>query len=574
MATFTIKRIIYTFSLWILKKNSIIYFIKRRTVSAVWGRAGDTMRLTFIGADHEVTGSCHVLQSCGKNILIDCGMEQGADEFETAELPVNIPDVDYVLLTHAHIDHSGMLPLLYARGFRGEVFATEATVDLCDIMLRDSAHIQMTEAEWKNRKGQRAGREAVEPLYDMNDAEGVLEHFTSCVYDEITEIADGIRVRFSDAGHLLGSASIEIWLTEDDVEKKIVFSGDIGNINRPIIKDPSYISEADYVVMESTYGDRMHDDKVDYVKELAAICKRTFDRGGNVVIPAFAVGRTQEMLYYFRKIKDENLVEGHSNFPVYVDSPLAVEATQIFNRNIAACFDDEAMELVEQGINPLQFKGLTLSVTSNDSKAINFDNKPKVIISASGMCEAGRIRHHLKHNLWRRESTIVFVGYQAVGTLGRILLEGVDEVRLFGETIEVKAEITKLEGVSGHADKAGLIRWIEAFDKKPKHVFVVHGEDEVSTSFAKCLEEEHGFNSSAPYSGAVYDLTDGVYVREGVPVRKEKKTITRKVSDVFERLMAAGRRLLTVIKHNEGGANKDLAKFADQINSLCDKWDR
>lgn len=536
-------------------------------------RDGDSMRLTFIGADHEVTGSCHVLQACGKNMLIDCGMEQGADEFENAELPVNIPDIDYVFLTHAHIDHSGMLPLLYARGFRGDILATEATVDLCDIMLRDSAHIQMTEAEWKNRKGQRAGKEAVTPLYDMNDAEGAIEHFCALAYDEIIEVSEGIRVRFSDAGHLLGSASIEIWLNEEGVEKKVVFSGDIGNLDRPIIKNPSYIKEADYVIMESTYGDRLHNTEIDYVKELAAICKRTFERGGNVVIPAFAVGRTQEMLYYFRKIISENLVPGHS-FQVYVDSPLAVEATQIFNSNIEACFDDEAMELVKQGINPLQFKGLQLSVTSNDSKAINFDNRPKVIISASGMCEAGRIRHHLKHNLWRSESTIVFVGYQAGGTLGRVLLEGVDEVRLFGETIEVKAEIVKLEGVSGHADKEGLIKWINSFEKKPKHVFVVHGEDEVSTGFAKCLENEHGFAASAPYSGAVYDLAEGCYVREGSPVRVEKKTIARKVSDVFERLLAAGRRLLTVIKHNEGGANKDLAKFADQINSLCDKWDR
>lgn len=531
------------------------------------------MRLTFIGADHEVTGSCHVLQACGKNMLIDCGMEQGTDEYENAELPINIPDIDYVFLTHAHIDHSGMLPLLYARGFRGDILATEATVDLCDIMLRDSAHIQMTEAEWKNRKGQRAGKEAVTPLYDMNDAEGVIEHFCAVVYDEIVEVSEGIRVRFSDAGHLLGSASIEIWLEEDGVKKKIVFSGDIGNLDRPIIKNPSYIKDADYVVMESTYGDRFHNVETDYVKELANICKRTFDRGGNVVIPAFAVGRTQEMLYYFRKIVSENLVPGHS-FQVYVDSPLAVEATQIFNRNISACFDDEAMELVKQGINPLQFKGLSLSITSNDSKAINFDNRPKVIISASGMCEAGRIRHHLKHNLWRSESTIVFVGYQAGGTLGRVLLEGVDEVRLFGETIEVKAEIVKLEGVSGHADKDGLIKWIESFDKKPKHVFVVHGEDEVSTGFAKCLEDEYGFSADAPFSGAVYDLADGCYIREGNPVRVEKKTVVRKVSDVFERLLAAGRRLLTVIKHNEGGANKDLAKFADQINSLCDKWDR
>lgn len=531
------------------------------------------MRLIFIGADHEVTGSCHVLEVCGRYILVDCGMEQGTDDFETAELPMNIADIDYVLLTHAHIDHSGMLPLLYARGFRGDVIATPATVDLCDIMLKDSAHIQMTEAEWKNRKGQRAGKEPVVPIYDMNDAEGVLEHFVSCDYDKVMDLCEGVKVKFSDAGHLLGSASIEVWINEDGEERKIVFSGDIGNLNRPIIKDPSYINDADYVVMESTYGDRYHNADVDYVSELAGICQRTFDRGGNVVIPAFAVGRTQEMLYYFRKIKEEGLVKGHS-FEVYVDSPLAVEATQIFNENMAECFDQEAMELVRNGINPLRFPGLTLSITSNDSIAINSDNKPKVIISASGMCEAGRIRHHLKHNLWRKECTVVFVGYQANGTLGRMLLEGVSEVKLFGETIEVMAEIVKLEGVSGHADKAGLIKWITSFDNRLKQVFVVHGEDEVSTGFAKCLCDEYGLNAVAPYSGAEFDMISGRFVKEGERIPKAKKPVQRKANDVFERLLAAGRRLLTVIKHNEGGANKDLAKFADQINSMCDKWDR
>ena len=531
------------------------------------------MRLIFIGADHEVTGSCHVLEVCGRYILVDCGMEQGTDDFETAELPMNIADIDYVLLTHAHIDHSGMLPLLYARGFRGDVIATLATVDLCDIMLKDSAHIQMTEAEWKNRKGQRAGREPVVPIYDMNDAEGVLEHFVSCDYDKVMDLCEGVKVKFSDAGHLLGSASIEVWINEDGEERKIVFSGDIGNLNRPIIKDPSYINDADYVVMESTYGDRYHNADVDYVSELAGICQRTFDRGGNVVIPAFAVGRTQEMLYYFRKIKEEGLIKGHS-FEVYVDSPLAVEATQIFNENMAECFDEEAMELVRNGINPLRFPGLTLSITSNDSIAINSDNKPKVIISASGMCEAGRIRHHLKHNLWRKECTVVFVGYQANGTLGRMLLEGASEVKLFGETIEVMAEIVKLEGVSGHADKAGLIKWITSFDNRLKQVFVVHGEDEVSTGFAKCLCDEYGLNAVAPYSGAEFDMISGRFVKEGERILKAKKPVQRKANDVFERLLAAGRRLLTVIKHNEGGANKDLAKFADQINSMCDKWDR
>lgn len=533
------------------------------------------MRLAFVGADHEVTGSCHFLNACGKNILVDCGMEQGADVYENQEIPVNVSDIDYVLLTHAHIDHAGLLPLLYARGFRGQVLATEATLELCNIMLRDSAHIQETEAEWKNRKAKRAGQRVEEPLYCMNDAVGVLEHFIACDYRTKINLCEGIDVRFSDAGHLLGSASIEIWLTEGAYNRKIVFSGDIGNVNRPIIKDPEYIKEADYVVMESTYGDRYHDKETDYVSELAAITQRTFERGGNVVIPAFAVGRTQEMLFYFRKIKEKQLIKGFDNFAVYVDSPLAVEATKIFNSNEECCFDEESIEMVRNGINPIKFPGLTLSITSEDSKAINFDNRPKVIISASGMCEAGRIRHHLKHNLWRKNSTVVFVGYQAVGSLGRMLLDGVTEVRLFGETIEVQAEIVKLDGVSGHADKDGLLRWVNSFEPKPKVVFVVHGEDGVCDSFTKCLIDENGLNAIAPFSGAAYDLVTGECIKEGTKVRIEKPvTSARRASEVFDRLVAAGKRLMTVIKHNEGGANKDLAKFADQINSLCDKWDR
>ncbi len=534
------------------------------------------MKITFIGADHEVTGSCHVINACGKYILVDCGMEQGVDIYENHELPGNIPDIDYVLLTHAHIDHSGMLPLLYARGFRGEILATSPTTDLCSIMLKDSAHIQMQEAEWKNRKAKRAGKQQYTPIYDINDANNVLEHFVSCDYDKRFSLCPGIDIRFSDAGHLLGSASIELWITEGDITKKVVFSGDIGNLNRPLIRDPKYIDEADYVIMESTYGDRFHEDKIDYIAELARITKETFKRGGNVIIPSFAVGRTQEILYYYRHIKSEHMVEGYDDFKVYVDSPLAVEATAIFNKNKDICFDEDAMELVEKGINPIQFPGLTLSITSDQSKAINFDPEPKVIISASGMCEAGRIRHHLKHNLWRSDATIVFVGYQAAGTLGRALLEGTTEVKLFGEDVEVEAQIVKLEGVSGHADKEGLISWVDHFKTPLEKVFVVHGEDEVCDSFSQCLRDEHGINAIAPYTGSCYDLATGVCIREGSKIKivRPENTVSRRPNDVFERLIAAGKRLSTVIRHNEGGANKDLAKFADQINSLCDKWDR
>ncbi len=532
------------------------------------------MRLMFLGADHEVTGSCHYLEACGKRLLVDYGMEQGPNIYENHEIPVSPAEIDYVLLTHAHIDHAGLLPLLFARGFRGEIYTTRATAALSQIMLRDSAHIQMFEAEWRNRKAKRSGEEAYTPLYTMDDAEGVLKLFHGVEYDERFSLCDGIDVRFVDVGHLLGSASIEIWLTEGETRRKVVFSGDIGNKNQPILRDPQYIHEADYVVMESTYGDRNHGGRPDYVEALTKILRDTFDRGGNLVIPAFAVGRTQELLYFLRTIKQENRIPGHADFEVYVDSPLAVEATHIFNRSDADFFDAETRALVEQGINPILFPGVKLSVTSDESKAINFDDQPKVILSASGMCEAGRIRHHLKHNLWRPESTVLFVGYQAYGTLGRALLEGAEKVKLFGETVEVRARIESLDGISGHADQQGLLDWIGAFDPAPKQVFVVHGEDAVCESFSELLRQK-GLAVSAPFSGTVYDLATGECVVSPAPVRvAPKQQEGKRVSPVFARLLAAGNRLLAVIRHNEGGANKDLARFADQINSLCDKWDR
>ncbi|MBE5976351.1 MBL fold metallo-hydrolase RNA specificity domain-containing protein [Lacrimispora xylanisolvens] len=533
------------------------------------------MKLTFIGAAHEVTGSCHYLEAAGLRVLVDCGMEQGIDRFENASLPVSYAQIDYVLLTHAHIDHAGLLPFIYARGFRGKVISTDATADLCAIMLKDSAHIQESEAEWKNRKARRAGLPEEEPLYGMNDAMGVLELFRSYQYNEKVELEDGFTIRFTDVGHLLGSASIETWIREENCSRKIVFSGDIGNKNKPLIRDPQYIKDADYVVMECTYGDRLHGKIPDHVSVLAGIVQKTFDRGGNVVIPAFAVGRTQELLYMFRRIKTEKRITGHDGFEVYVDSPLAVEATQIFKDNLADCYDEETRDLVMNGINPISFPGLKLSVTSEDSRNINFNSKPKVIISAAGMCDAGRIRHHLKHNLWRPECTIVFTGYQSIGTLGRSLIDGSTDVRLFGETIQVEAHIEQMGGMSSHADMEGLIAWLNAFEEKPRQVFLVHGDDLVCNSFEQLLRKEYAYEVSAPYSGSIYDLALGRWVdeTEGIAVVKAPETAKKPVG-VYGRLFAAGERLLQVIRHNEGGANKDLAKFADQINSLCDKWDR
>jgi len=564
------------------------------------------MKLTFLGATHEVTGSCYYLEACGKKILVDYGMEQGQDLYENAPMPVSASEIDMVLLTHAHIDHSGLLPLLCKEGFQGQIFSTGGTASLCRIMLLDSAHIQEFEAEWKNRKAERAGRQQVEPLYSRIDAENAIKCFVSVEYEQEKIIAEGITIRFVDAGHLLGSSSIEVTITEDGVTKKIIFSGDIGNTNQPLISDPVYLKGADYVVMESTYGDRTHErpEHADYAAALADVIQRTFDRGGNVVIPSFAVGRTQEMLYFIRQIKQEGLVYGHDGFQVWVDSPLAIEATNIFRERMNDDFDKEAMELLRQGINPIGFDGLKVAVTSEESKAINDDKQPKIIISASGMCDAGRIKHHLKHNLWREESTVLFVGYQAVGTPGRAIVDGADSVKLFGEEIEVRAEICQLPGVSGHADDVGLMAWIKAMEERPKMVFVTHGEDKVTEFFRDRLINELGLNAYAPFSGTRFDLASGTFEVEAEPIPIEKEEAqarqavrqdggsqvrpvvkgedglkrisskNKKAIHAYARLTAAGERLLAVIRHNEGGANKDINKLTEEILRLCDKWDR
>ena len=538
------------------------------------------MKLQFLGAAREVTGSCTLIEAAGHRFLVDCGMEQGRDVYENTKLPCAPAEIEAILLTHAHIDHSGMIPHIYKNGFRGHIYATDPTMDLCEIMLEDSAHIQEQEAEWKNRKAKRSGRDPVEPEYTLEDAENAMRLFKPQQYGTPVQIFDGVEAVFTDVGHLLGSASITLRITENGETQTIVFSGDIGNVNQPLLRDPHYLDQADFVVMESTYGDRDHPPRPDYLGELTEILQTTLDRGGNVVIPSFAVGRTQELLYFIRQIKAEGRVHGHDDFPVYVDSPLANRSTTVFRENYSQCYDAEALALVQSGQNPLWFPGLCISQTKEDSVAINLDTTPKVIISASGMCDAGRIRHHLKHNLWRKESTILFVGYQAGGTLGRALIEGADEVRLFGEDVQVNAQIRQMTGMSGHADRTGLDKWIQHFDPKPSFVFVNHGDDDVAETWAAHLRGE-GFAAAAPYNGSVYELA-GKAVRcisdgnrrknEKAPAGSSKEVV--RTSPAFERLVNMGKRLLVVIEHNRGGANKDLAKFTSQIQALCDKWDR
>lgn len=536
------------------------------------------MKFTFLGAAHEVTGSCTLLEVNGRLGLVDCGMEQGRDLFINQPLPVNAGQLDFVILTHAHIDHAGNLPLLHKNGFSGPVYATEVCCDLCSIMLRDSAHIQQSEAEYKNRKARRRGEKEIEPLYTVADAEGLLKQLRPCRYGERLAIAEGVQLRFADAGHLLGSASIELWCTERGQTKKIVFSGDLGHLDQPILRDPTLISEADYVVVESTYGDRLHSaEKPDHAGALAACVQRTLDRGGNVVIPSFAVGRTQQMLYFLRQIKNRGLVTGHDGFPVYVDSPLAEAATAVFLQADPDFMDEEAAALSAAGENPLWFNGLHTAVSAEESKAINLDPTPKVILSASGMCDAGRIRHHLKHNLWRPESTVLFVGYQAAGSLGRRLQDGEKEVTLFGEKIAVRAEIGSLPGMSGHADRAGLLRWMSGFEKKPAMVFVNHGENEVTDRFAEALKTELGLDAIAPYSGTCYDLLANRLLDHprGRPVEKSAAAAQKTpVAGAYDRAVTAVRQLQSLVAGSKERDPEELLALTGEIRSILEKFRR
>ena len=531
------------------------------------------MKLYFYGADQCVTGSCHCLEVNGKRILVDCGLQQGRDEVSNAEFPFAANAIDYVLITHAHIDHSGRVPMLFKQGFQGRVLTTRLTADLLGIMLLDSAHIQEQDAEWKSRKAERSGAPKVEPLYTVADAMLACESLSTCEYGQKIDLCEGVQVEFIDAGHLLGSAIIIVTATEGGVTKKLVFSGDLGNIKQPIIRDPSPVSGADYVVMESTYGDRNHTEIWSYTDELAEIIDKTIARGGNVIIPSFAVGRTQELLYFMREIKDAGLVKSNPDFPVYIDSPLAKKATTIFVGDLRGYLDEEALELVQDGTHMFNFTNLRMTETSEESKLLNMDNTPKVIISASGMCDAGRIRHHLKHNLWRSESTVVFVGFQGEGTLGRTLLEGAKSVKLFGEQIAVNAEIVNFKGLSSHADRDHLLAWIEGFkEPKPQHVFVVHGDREVAPFFAQSVEKL-GFKAHAPQYTEVYDLIADTVVERGyLPERKVKAGGVR-TSAAYERLVAVGEMLMASIRRSKGRDNKSLARFADQLRALLEKWE-
>ncbi len=537
------------------------------------------MRLSFHGAAGGVTGSCYLLQANGKKVLIDCGMRQGRDAktgLPEDTFPFSPDDIDCMLLTHAHIDHSGRIPLLVKQGFKGAIFCTYATGDLCSIMLPDSGHIQEAEAEWQNRKRQRSGKKPVEPLYTVRDAQEALKYFSPASYGATIEITPGITARFVDAGHLLGSSSIEVWIKENGTTTKLAFSGDIGQTGRPILRDPEYITDADYVICESTYGDRLHEVERKTIDQFADVLKDGLARGGNIVIPSFAVGRTQELLYDLNRLLNEKRVPGLEKVTVYIDSPLAIEATKVFMRNYLTCYDDEATQLIKSGINPFQFPTLRAAQTAEESMMINTAPSPKIIISASGMCEAGRIKHHLKHNIWRADSTVLFVGYQAEGTLGRKITDGENKLNILGEDITVHAQIVKIEGYSGHADRDGLMKWLGAFKNKPTRLFIIHGEDEARESLQALASSQLGMNCTLPRMDEEYELVPGhsrmVSESKAKPAyTPEAEAVSRKLRENFERISTLISSKEAVLASGTGDIQR-LRKLSEELEQLHERW--
>lgn len=485
------------------------------------------MKIEFSGAAGCVTGSCHLLKIGNKNVLLDCGMYQGKDEKERGNetFSFNPKDIDFVILSHAHIDHSGRIPLLYKQGFKGTVVCTEGTLDLCNVMLADSGHILEFESEWKNRKRTRQGLQLVEPLYTSKIAQVSMYLFQGYPYDQWIELFDGFKIKFRDAGHLLGSAIIEMLISEDNKQTKLVYTGDLGNKHIPILKDPTIVDYADYIIMESTYGNRLHTQLSSELKDFAKIIKDTFRRGGNVIIPSFAVGRTQEVLYTLNKYVEGNVLKGVS---VFVDSPLATESTSIFSK-YHKYYDEEATKLLDNGDDPLSFEGLTFTRSPEESAKLNKIQSGAIIISASGMCEAGRIKHHLKHNLWRKESSIVFVGYQAEGTLGRNIVDGAKRVKIFGEEIAVNAQIYNLHGLSGHADQNGLLEWLESFKAKPEKVLLVHGDSTAQGEFNNLLQSK-GYSTLIAKPGDTF--VPGVLSQKFSLVKNKITSIINSVEDL------------------------------------------
>ena len=538
------------------------------------------MKITFLGATRTVTGSNFLVEGAGKKFLVDCGMWQGKAEIEeenTEEFEFDPKEIDFVLLTHAHIDHSGRIPKLYKEGFRNKIYAHKATCDLCALMLPDSGHIQEMEVEWKNKKRIRKGEEPLPPLYTAEEAARSLEVFQEVKYDEVIEITPEIHARFNDAGHMLGSSIIEVWVKEGDKETKAVFTGDIGNNDIPLLNSPTMIESTDYLVMESTYGSRLHIRNDEKAKIFLDVVSETLDNGGTVVIPSFAVGRTQEILYEINKLKDEcsddeefkRKYKTLMKAPVYVDSPLAISATEVFREN-TDLFDDETQEEIMRGDNPLEFPGLKFTKTADESKELNEDTTPSIIISASGMCEVGRIKHHLKHNLWNPKSTILFVGYQAPGTLGYNIVNGAKTVKIFGEEIAVNARIEYIEGYSGHADQEWLMNFVYSFITKPKHIFIVHGEPESQDVLKEKIEKETGIAVTTPEFGETYDLDEQIEMVSKIE-RKVTKTLRNEILERLEKLKEEIKDMDVYVRQDINDSNlkdADIFRINEKIKDL------
>ena len=538
------------------------------------------MNITFLGATRTVTGSNFLLEGAGKKIIIDCGLYQGKAKEERenyADFTYDVNEIDYMLLTHAHIDHSGRIPKLYVDGYRGPIIATKATCDLCAIMLPDSGHIQEMENVWQNKKRARVGKPELPPLYTAQDAIDCLEIFKPVSYDEIIQLDENISVRFNDAGHMLGSSIIEVWIKENGEIKKIVFTGDLGNNDIPLLDSPTMIDSADYVVMESTYGSRLHNRNDDKAELFLNIVEETLDKGGNVIIPSFAVGRTQEILYELNKLKeqrtDEEFLKKYEKLmkaTVYVDSPLAISATEVFRQNMDL-FDEEVRKEIEQGDNPLEFPGLKFTQTVDESKALNDDPHPHIIISASGMCEVGRIKHHLKHNLWNPNNTILFVGYQAPGTLGAKIVSGEKKVKIFGEEIAVNARIEYIEGYSGHADQEWLLNFVYSFITKPKHIFLVHGELEGQKVLKEKIQQTIEIPVTIPDYGENYNLEETVKVVSKVETFDKYKFLRLEVIDRLTNLKEELNEMADIIKEDifdEDTKDEDILEINAKIKEL------
>ncbi|WP_242848892.1 MBL fold metallo-hydrolase RNA specificity domain-containing protein [Syntrophomonas palmitatica] len=509
------------------------------------------MKLRFLGAAKTVTGSFYVLETGQTRFAVDCGLFQGPKELQERnyqDFPVNPASIDFLIITHAHIDHTGLIPKLCKQGFKGTIYCTHATEELCAILLPDSAHIQEMEVERKNRKLARSGQPPIEPIYNVQDAMECMSQFRSLNMDEIIDLSASIKIRLRDAGHILGSAMAELWITEGEQKIKIVFTGDMGNLNQPIVKDPSIIENCDYLVMESTYGNRLHGPSLSRSDELQKVIEDTMKKGGNLIIPAFAVERTQDLLYDLVNLSRTGKLD--PDIEIYIDSPLAISATEIFMKNYE-CFDDETRALMDGHPNFLDGLNIKYSRTKEDSIKLNNKTGNAIIISASGMCEAGRIKHHLKHNLWRPESTVLFVGYQAAGTLGRRILDGEKVVTIHGEKIAIKADIKLIDAYSAHADRNGLIKWLDHFVEPPRRVFIVHGEPEAQTSLAEYLEKDKKYSVFIPDWLEEVELTpaqevitrvlpSSVSVNQAMEAERKYLEVSARLHDIFNQNWSQG----------------------------------